>query len=113
MRDLAQEDDAGFTALIGAEEMVPGSVRGFTLARQSLVLCRAQDAVFPSKASAPTPRSRCPRDASRASGSSALFMARKFSVKDGRHLSPPAYCGLRTFAVHVREGVVEASPGAA
>lgn len=94
----------------GAAEIAPGQTRAASAAGFALLVCRAGDDYHAvenrcSHTGAPLTRARlrgdciiCPVHGAR------------FQLRDGRHLTPPASRGLRTFATRVENGRVLVRP---
>ena len=104
------EAAAPFVDLAAAAEIAPGTTRPAELAGVKLLLCRVDDEYFAienkcSHAGTPMTRGRLRGDCILCPVHSA-----RFRLRDGKHLTPPAASGLRTFAVRVEAGRVLVSP---
>lgn len=104
----AGDDD--YQDVLGTDELAPGTTRAAELAGYALLICRVGDEYFAienkcSHAGTPMTRGRlrgdcilCPVHGAR------------FQLRDGKHLTPPASSGLRTFKLRVAGGRILVAP---
>jgi 3-phenylpropionate/trans-cinnamate dioxygenase ferredoxin subunit len=107
---VSEEFESEYVDVTAASEFAPGSLRAFDVAGHEILICRAGDSYFALE-------NRCshthaPLTAARIRGDCIVCPVHgaRFQLRDGRHLTPPAWSGLRTFATRVVDGRVLISP---
>jgi 3-phenylpropionate/trans-cinnamate dioxygenase ferredoxin subunit len=101
---------ADYVAVVAAAEIAAGKPRAFEIAGHSLLLCRVGDEYF-------AVENRCPHTNALLTGGRIRgdcivcpVHGARFRLRDGKHLTPPASSGLRTFATRVVDGWVQVLP---
>jgi 3-phenylpropionate/trans-cinnamate dioxygenase ferredoxin subunit len=104
------DEAAQYVDVVACAEIAPGALRDFEVAGHKLLICRSGDEYFAienkcSHTGAPMTRGRlrgdcivCPVHGAR------------FQLRDGKHLTPPASSGLRTFATRLVDGRLQVLP---
>jgi 3-phenylpropionate/trans-cinnamate dioxygenase ferredoxin subunit len=94
------DEPAQYVGVVDAVEIAPGTLRHFEVAGHKLLICRAAEEFFAvenkcSHTGALLTRGRIRGDC--------IVCPVRFRLRDGKHLTPPASSGLRTFAARVVE----------
>lgn len=103
-------DSSDYADVCGVDELAPGATRAAELGGFALLVCRAGDEVFAIENKCPHSGALLTRGRIRGDSILCPVHGARFQLRDGRHLSPPATSGLRTFATRVREGRVQVLP---
>ncbi len=102
--------DADSVDVVAAAELAPGALRPFEVAGQKLLLCRVGDEFFAIENKCSHTGALLTRARLRGDCIVCPVHGARFQLRDGKHLTPPASSGLRTFATQVVDGRVLVSP---
>jgi len=93
-----------------AAEITPGTTRAAEAAGFKLLIARVGDAYFAIENRCSHTGALLTRGRLRGDCIICPVHGARFQLRDGKHLSPPASAGLRTFATRIVNGRVEVSP---
>lgn len=93
-----------------AAEIAPGATRAAEAAGFKLLIARVGDAYFAIENKCSHTGALLTRGRLRGDCIICPVHGARFQLRDGKHLSPPASSGLRTFATRVVDGRVEVLP---
>ena len=99
-----------FHDVCGADELAAGATRTAELAGFKLLICRAGDEYFAIENRCSHTGALMTRGRLRGDCILCPVHGARFQLRDGKHLSPPAATGLRTFALRVAGGRVLVRP---
>jgi 3-phenylpropionate/trans-cinnamate dioxygenase ferredoxin component len=102
--------DSEYVDVVGAAEIAPGTLRPFELAGYKLLICRAGDEYFAIENKCSHTNALLTRARLRGDCIVCPVHGARFQLRDGKHLTPPASSGLRTFAARVEGGRVQVVP---
>lgn len=99
-----------YVDVVAAAEIPPGALRAFEVAGHEILVCRVRDDYFAVENRCP--HTNAPLTGGRIRGDCIVCPVHgaRFRLQDGKHLTPPASSGLRTFAARVVDGRVQVSP---
>jgi 3-phenylpropionate/trans-cinnamate dioxygenase ferredoxin subunit len=103
-------DDAAFADVCGADELAPGTTRTAELAGFKLLICRSGEEYFAIENKCSHTGALMTRGRLRGDCILCPVHGARFQLRDGKHLTPPASAGLRTFALRVEAGRVLVKP---
>ena len=103
-------DAEQYVDLVAAAEIAPNTLRAFEVAGHKLVVCRAGDEFFALENKCSHTGALLTRARLRGDCIVCPVHGARFQLRDGKHLTPPASSGLRTFATRVVKGRVEVLP---
>lgn len=104
------DEGARYVDVAAAAEIAPGATRSAELAGFKLLLCRAGDEYFAIENKCSHTGALMTRGRIRGDCIVCPVHGARFQLRDGRHLTPPASSGLRTFATRVVEGRLQVAP---
>ncbi len=104
------DGSADYVDLVAAAEIAPGSLRPFEVAGHKLLVCRAGDEYFAIENKCSHTGALLTRGRIRGDCIVCPVHGARFQLRDGKHLTPPASTGLRSFAARVRDGRVQVLP---
>ena len=103
-------DSSDYADLCGADDLPSGATRTAALGGFALLICRTGDEYFAVENKCPHTGALLTRGRIRGDSIVCPVHGARFLLRDGRHLTPPATSGLRTFATRVRAGRVQVLP---
>lgn len=103
-------DDPQLADVCGAQDLAPGTTRPAEVAGFKLLICRAGDEYFAIENKCSHTGALLTRGRVRGDCIVCPVHGARFQLRDGKHLTPPASSGLRTFALHVEGGRVLVRP---
>jgi 3-phenylpropionate/trans-cinnamate dioxygenase ferredoxin subunit len=103
-------DDADYVDVVAAAELAPGALRPADVAGFKLLICRAGDEYFAIENKCSHTGALMTRGRIRGDCILCPVHGARFQLRDGKHLTPPASSGLRTFAARVVDGRVQVRP---
>jgi 3-phenylpropionate/trans-cinnamate dioxygenase ferredoxin subunit len=101
---------AQWTDVAPAAEIAPGASRAAELAGFALLICRVGDEYFAIENECSHTGAELTRGRIRGDCIVCPVHGARFQLRDGKHLTPPAARGLRTFAARVEGGRVQVLP---
>jgi 3-phenylpropionate/trans-cinnamate dioxygenase ferredoxin subunit len=101
---------AQFLDVCAVDEIAPGAARSAEVAGFKLLICRAGDEYFAIENKCSHTGALLTRGRIRGDCILCPVHGARFRLRDGKHLTPPATSGLRTFALRVESGRVLVSP---
>jgi 3-phenylpropionate/trans-cinnamate dioxygenase ferredoxin subunit len=102
--------DGDYVDVVAAAEIAPGAVHPAQLADFKLLICRAGDEYFAIENKCSHTGALLTRGRIRGDCIVCPVHGARFRLRDGKHLTPPASSGLRTFAARIVDGRVQVSP---
>jgi 3-phenylpropionate/trans-cinnamate dioxygenase ferredoxin subunit len=96
--------------ICAASELAPGALRAAEAAGFKLLICRAGDEYFAIENKCSHTGALMTRGRIRGDCILCPVHGARFQLRDGKHLTPPASSGLRTFAVRVANDRVRVLP---
>jgi len=96
--------------IAAAVELAPGTARAAEAGGFKLLIARVGDEVFAIENKCSHTGALLTRGRIRGDCIICPVHGARFQLRDGKHLSPPASSGLRTFATRIVEGRVEVLP---
>ena len=101
---------AQYVDVARTDELAPGATRSAAVAGFELLICRAGDEYFAIENKCSHTGALLTRARLRGDCIVCPVHGARFQLRDGKHLTPPASSGLRTFATRVVAGRVEVLP---
>ena len=101
---------AQYVDVARADELAPGATRSAEVAGFELLICRAGDEYFAIENKCSHTGSLLTRGRIRGDCIVCPVHGARFRLRDGKHPTPPASSGLRSFATRVVAGRVEVLP---
>lgn len=95
------DDAAGYVDVCAASEIAPGALRTAEIAGFKLLICRAGDAYYAVENKCPHNGALMTRGRIRGDCILCPVHGARFQLRDGKHLTPPASSGLRTFPLRI------------
>ena len=105
-----QSPEPAFADLCATDEIAPGGSLPAELAGFKLLICRVGDEYFAIENKCSHTGALMTRGRIRGDCILCPVHGARFQLRDGRHLTPPATVGLRTFALRVESGRVLVRP---
>lgn len=102
--------DSQYVDVVAAADLAHGALRPFDVAGHKLLICRAGDEYFAIENKCSHTGALLTRGRLRGDCIVCPVHGARFRLRDGKHLTPPASSGLRTFAARVIEGRVQVLP---
>jgi 3-phenylpropionate/trans-cinnamate dioxygenase ferredoxin subunit len=102
--------EPAFMNVCAADEIAPGATRSAELAGFELLICRVGDEYFAIENKCSHTGALMTRGRIRGDCILCPVHGARFRLRDGKHLTPPATVGLRTFALRVEGGRVLVQP---
>jgi 3-phenylpropionate/trans-cinnamate dioxygenase ferredoxin subunit len=99
-----------FADVCAAAELAPGGTRPVQLAGLALLICRTGDDYFAIENKCSHTGALLTRARIRGDCIVCPVHGARFQLRDGKHLTPPASRGLRTFALRIEGGRVLVRP---
>jgi 3-phenylpropionate/trans-cinnamate dioxygenase ferredoxin subunit len=103
-------EDLQFADVCSAGELAPGTTRTAELGGFELLICRSGDEYFAIENKCSHTGALMTRGRLRGDCILCPVHGARFRLRDGKHLTPPASVGLRTFALRVEGGRVWVKP---
>jgi 3-phenylpropionate/trans-cinnamate dioxygenase ferredoxin subunit len=104
-------DDAGaWIDVCAADEIAPGATRTADAGGHKLLLCRTGDAYFAVENKCSHTGALMTRGRLRGDCIVCPVHGARFQLRDGKHLTPPASSGLRTFKLRIEAGRIQVDP---